>query len=298
MKFIQPSVEWWPQKTVYQQIARVGRICYKAKPKEPDAELSEQEIEDFIEKRDKERVKSFWKSNHRSMLRHGTAYYFIKHENKLPKWLWAHIESSPYIDAVTQCNKVWISTNIQFLYEHPQIMEILDPYGIDEAEFIGRIQQYDCKGALMLLRMTLVVTTQRIQGESYNRKSPNNIAEQSTRYVNLDKKGGVLICRPHWEQTAKWYQRWASHFGYWVAEKVYQFLLWTGLKPEDARGNLTFNTYTVCAYTYNLFEWRHIMDMRLRNLTGKAHPDAHIVAEQISEIINKYIRIYIPDFEI
>lgn len=146
--------------------------------------------------------------------------------------------------------------------------------------------------------MTLVVTTQRIQGESYNRKSPNCIAEQSTRYVNLDKNGGVLICRPHWERNARWYQRWASHLGYWVAEKVYQFLLHTGLKPEDARGNLTMNTYTVCAYTYTLREWRHIMDMRLRDLTGRAHPDAHIVAEQISRIINDRMRQYVADYEI
>lgn len=317
MKFIQPSVEWWPQETVAQQIARVGRICYKTRPKEPADNLSEAERQAFIEKRDNDRCKGFWESNHRSMYRHGTAYFFIKHDGKLPKWLWAHITASPYIDAVVQEHRVWISTNMHYLCEHKAILKILDPYGIDEAGFINKAEQHDCKEALMLLRMTLVVTTQRIQGESYNRKSPNNIAEQSTRYVNLDQKGGVLICRPHWETApvANFRQdkdsksrrflvfrattaRWASHFGYWIAEKVYQYLLWCGLKPEDARGNLTFNTYTVCAYTYNLYEWRHIMDMRLRDTTGRAHPDAHIVAEQISEVINKYIRIYIPDFEI
>lgn len=299
MKFIQPTVEWWPQnKTVTQHIARVGRICYKTEGKQPSAELSEEQKEEFIEKRDQERVQGFWDSGHRSMLRHGTAYFYIKNQGKLPKWIWGFFSASDYIHYAVKQKQVWISTNMQFINEHSKLTSILEPFCVDEQEFIERALAVDCKAALMLLRMTLVVTTQRIQGESYNRKSPNAIAEQSTRYVNLDKKGGVMICRPHWEQTAKWYQRWASHFGYWVAEKVYQFLLWTGLKPEDARGNLTFNTYTICAYTYNLNEWRHIMDMRLRDLTGKAHPDAHIVAEQISEIINKYIRIYIPDFEI
>ena len=36
MKMIIPGVEWWPQKTAAQQIARVGRICYKSKGKQPD----------------------------------------------------------------------------------------------------------------------------------------------------------------------------------------------------------------------------------------------------------------------
>lgn len=317
MKFINPSVEWWPQKTIAQQIARVGRICYKAKGKEPADDLTGDALEQFIEHRDKKRCEDFWRSNHHSMFRHGTAYFFIKHDGKLPKWIWALFTASPYIDSVVQDHHVWISTNMHFLTDHDKILELLDPYGIDEKEFIERAMQYHCNEALMLLRMTLVVTTQRIQGESYNRKSPNNIAEQSTRYVNLDKKGGVLICRPHWEHDpiANFRQekdgkqrrfqsfrattaRWASHFGYWIAEKVYQYLLWCGLTPQDARGNLTFNTYTVVGYTYNLYEWRHIMDMRLRDLTGVAHKDAKVVAEQISDIINTRMRQYIPDFEI
>lgn len=33
MKFIEPQVEWWHQTTLAQHIARVGRICYKAKGK-------------------------------------------------------------------------------------------------------------------------------------------------------------------------------------------------------------------------------------------------------------------------
>lgn len=42
MKMIIPGVEWWPQKTGTQQVARVGRICYKSKAKQPDEKLSEE----------------------------------------------------------------------------------------------------------------------------------------------------------------------------------------------------------------------------------------------------------------
>lgn len=298
MKFIEPQVDWWPQTSLIRHIARVGRICYKAKGKQPEEGMSEDEVEEFILKRDAERCKGFWESGHRSMYRHGTIYYFMPNEKGLPNHIWASMTASPYIDYATKNHKVWISTNMQFLLENKELMDALSPYDVSEEEFIEKARKYECEDAFSIIRMTMVVTTQRIQGESYNRKSPNCIAEQSTRYVNLSRKGGVQICRPHWEEQAKWYQLWASHFGYWVAEKVYKFLIFTGLKPEDARGNLTFNTYTICGYTYTLSEWKHILDMRLRNKTGIAHPDASIVAKQISRIINDRMQQYIPSFEI
>lgn len=298
MKFTEPQVEWWKQTSLAQHIARVGRICYKAKGKQPEEGLTEDEVKTFIQKRDEERCKGFWESGHRSMYRHGTCYFFLPNEKGFPNYIWAYLNASPYIDYATKNHKVWISTNMQFLLEHKNMMDALSPYDVSEDEFIGKAMKYECEEAFTLIRMTMVVTTQRIQGESYNRKSPNCIAEQSTRYVNLSRKGGVQICRPHWEEQAKWYQLWASHFGYWVAEKVYNFLIFTGLKPEDARGNLTFNTYTICGYTYTLSEWKHILDMRLRNKTGIAHPDASIVAKQISRIINDRMQQYIPSFEI
>ena len=298
MKFKEPQVEWWQQTTLAQHIARVGRICYKAKGKQPEEGLTEEEVKTFIQKRDEERCKGFWESGHRSMYRHGTCYFFLPNEKGLPNYIWAYLNASPYIDYATKNHKVWISTNMQFMFEHKNLMDALSSYNVSEDEFIEKAQKYECEEAFYIIRMTLVVTTQRIQGESYNRKSPNCIAEQSTRYVNLSRKGGVQICRPHWEEQAKWYQLWASHFGYWVAEKVYKFLIFTGLKPEDARGNLTFNTYTICGYTYTLSEWKHILDMRLRNKTGIAHPDASIVAKQISRIINDRMQQYIPSFEI
>ena len=298
MKFTEPQVEWWQQTSLVQHIARVGRICYKAKGKQPGKGMTEEEVEAFIQKRDEERCKGFWESGHRSMFRHGSGYFFLPNEKGFPNHIWAYLNASPYIDYATKNHKVWISTNMQFLLEHNNMLDALNPYNVSEEEFIEKAQKYECEDAFYIIRMTLVVTTQRIQGESYNRKSPNCIAEQSTRYVNLSRKGGVQICRPHWEEQAKWYQLWASHFGYWVAEKVYKFLIFTGLKPEDARGNLTFNTYTICGYTYTLSEWKHILDMRFRNKTGIAHPDASIVAKQISRIINDRMQQYIPNFEI
>lgn len=288
MKFINANAEYWPQLDTDQHVARVARICYK----------SEENVSGDENSRDEKMCARLWSSGHRSMFRHASIYYFIKHDGKVPRRIWAVLEASPYVNCATKNNKVWISTNVQFIREQLFFERLLRPYIVSEGNFIMFAEKYGCDEALSLIRMTIVVTTQRIQGESYNRKSPNCIVEQSTRYVNLQKKGGVLVCRPHWEAKASWHQRMVSHFGYWVAEKVYQYLLWSGLKQEDARGNLTFNTYTIAAYTYDLNEWRHIMDMRLRDMTGRAHPDAHILAEKISETINRRMSIYVSDFEI
>lgn len=298
MNFLEPKVSWWPQKTIAQQIAKVGRICYKSEGKQPSSDMTEEERNKFIEERDEKRANDFWKSGHRSMYRHGTAYFFVKHSGKLPGQLWALMTASPYIDYVQDKNHVWISTNMQFVCEHKRLMDVLHPFTVDENAFVDLAQQYDCKDALMLLRMTLVVTTQISTTRELNRTSPNNIAEQSTRYVNFEKKGGVGIAEPHWYQHGSRWQKMLYYCGCKVSEWMYHLLLRSGMKPQDARGVLPLDTFSIVAYTYNLKEWKHIVDLRYRGTTGAPHPNAKIIGEQISNIINTRMRTYIPNFEI
>ena len=58
MIITEPQVEWWQQTSLAQHIARVGRICYKAKGKQPGKGMTEEEVEAFIQKRDEERCRS------------------------------------------------------------------------------------------------------------------------------------------------------------------------------------------------------------------------------------------------
>lgn len=325
MKFINPSVEWWPQKNVPQQIAKVGRLCYKTQGAQPDPSLSEEECEQFIEQRDEERCRGFWNAGHRSMYRHGSLYFYLKHQGKAPAWIWSVLSSSPYIDYTTRGKQVWISTNMHYLCDHKKLMAILAPFEVTEEEFIDKALNAHCNDALMLLRMTLVVTTQISTSRELNRTSPNSISEQSTRYVNLGRKGGVQICEPHWYENpaealrkkllkddngeqvyvplrfanirakaAKWVFRLSCKISEWS----YLLLLKLGLTPQDARGALPLDAYTVVAYTYNIKEWKHIIDLRYHGTTGAPHPNAKAVGSQISDIINTRMRQYIPEFEI
>lgn len=298
MKFTEPKVEWWQQTTLAQHIARVGRICYKAKGKQPGEGLTEEEVKAFIQKRDEERCKGFWESGHRSMYRHGTVYFFMSHEKGFPNYIWAYLNASPYIDYATKNHKVWISTNMQFLLEHKNMMDALSPYDVSEEEFIEKAQKYECEGAFTLIRMTMVVTTQISTSRELNRTSPNSIAEQSTRYCNLEKKGGVQIARPHWYDGGTRWQRMVYGFVCRVCEWGYNILLKSGLKPQDARGILPLDTYTVVAYTYTLAEWSHILDLRYHDMTGKAHPNAKIIGEKIRNIIIERMSKYCAEFDI
>ena len=287
MKMIIPGVEWWPQKTAAQQIARVGRICYKSKGKQPDENLPEDKKEDFLEEQAVNLANRFWESGHRSMYRHGTLYFFVKNDSKLPKHLWSFLIASPYISYAVKEKKVWISSNMQFLCEHNNILEILSPFNVKEDEFIEKALKYDFKEALYFLRMTLVVTTQISTSRELHRTSPNSISEQSTRYVNLEKKGGVQIARPHWLHEGTRWQKFLYLSGCKIADWIYRRLLKSGMKPQDARGILPLDTYTVVAYTYTIAEWQHILDLRFRETTGKAHPNAKEIGFEINRIISE-----------
>ena len=298
MKFTEPQVEWWQQTSLAQHIARVGRICYKAKGKQPGKGMTEEEVEAFVQKRDEERCKGFWESGHRSMYRHGTIYFFMPHEKGLPNYIWAYLNASPYIDYATKNHKVWISTNMQFLLEHKNLMDALSSYNVSEDEFIEKAQKYESEEAFYIIRMTLVVTTQISTSRELNRTSPNSIAEQSTRYCNLEKKGGVQIARPHWHVEGSRWQRMVYGFVCRVCEWGYNRLLKSGLKPQDARGVLPLDTYTVVAYTYTLAEWTHILDLRYHGTTGTPHPNAKIIGEKIRNIIIERMSQYCKEFDI
>ena len=298
MKFTEPQVEWWQQTSLAQHIARVGRICYKAKGKQPEEGLTEEEVKAFFQKRDEERCKGFWESGHSSMYRHGTCYFFLPNEKGLPNYIWAYLNASPYIDYATKNHKVWISTNMQFLLEHKHMMDVLSPYDVSEEEFIEKALKYECEEAFTLIRMTMVVTTQISTSRELNRTSPNSIAEQSTRYCNLEKKGGVQIGRPHWYDGGTRRQRLVYGLVCRVCEWGYNRLLKSGLKPQDARGVLPLDTYTVVAYTYTLADWSHILDLRYHGTTGTPHPNAKIIGEKIRNIIIERMSKYCAEFEI
>lgn len=296
MKYVNPNVEYWFQGVDRAaHVARCARVCY--------ASARDVENEKLVERLER--------AGHMSMFRHESRYYIVRDlKDKNLKWLIHFLQHSDYASCyVVKKATAYISTNGQFVREH---QKVFDEYLADcehtEPDFISEARKSGSKAVQMLIRHTVCVTTQIGTSRELNRTSPNNIAEQSTRYVNFGKRGGITICRPWWLERRKFRQSWAwdglegfktdfklpkhhrltsllMRIGWHIDDLIYRLLIRLGVKPQDARGKLPLDAATRVVYTYNGFEWRHIFDLRLRQTTGKAHPNAVRIAGPIRRTI-------------
>lgn len=280
MKIIQPKVELWQQgENKVAHVARCARICYKKETGNDSA------LYGSLERR-----------NHLSMYRHET-YYAAVPTYKKDSIIWqclAGYMHCPYIKWVTYKNNTYIITNGNFIRDivkdNPVLFHMIYDNQItsEEAEQIEPIWEH-------FMRYTFCVVTQISTSRELNRVSPNNIAEQSTRYVYEDG----TICKPHWmtDEEVDYlnnepiFEEWcnshkkASIFRDSCNDSFnkYKLLVDIGMQRQDARGVLPIDTATKCAYTYSIDEWRAIINLRYYGTTGAPHPNAKIVAGMIRQ---------------
>lgn len=275
MEIIKPSCELWIQENPVDHVARCARICY-ASDKTTGNEAMYQRLID---------------SNHKSMFRHESVYMIAPGRSDRYELI-DSFEFCPFVDYRIDYDndEIYISTNRQFFMENEAI-QYFGKWIVEPAEFVNTLLGKE------IMRYTFKVVTQISTSRELNRVSPNNIAEQSTRYVNLSKKGGA-ICQPHWmtdEDVEKWEDDDLdsnSKLSVYLnsckrAFEDYNNLLELGMLPEDARGVLHIDTATVCAYTYTITEWRHILDLRYYGTTGRPHPNIKIIAGMIRDELIK-----------
>lgn len=278
MKIIEPNVELWTQTDIVPHVARCARICYGRESGNDEA------LYGGLERR-----------NHLSMYRHETYYAAINTVDKrsLIFEALAGYQHCPYINYVTFKGKTYIVTNGNFLRDiaksNPVLFHLIYNNQITpkEAEQIEPIWEH-------FMRYTFCVITQISTSRELNRVSPNNIAEQSTRYVY---ENGT-ICRPHWmtKEEAEYINTEPILNDDWIVNHTFaKRYIWTidnsfhwykelidaGLSREDARGVLPLDTATRCVYTYSVDEWRAIINLRFYGITGKPHPNAKIIASMI-----------------
>lgn len=282
MKFVLPEAELLRQGDDYvAHVAKCARVCYDSKSKGADNDLK--------------LYNGLIKSNHRSMLRHDTYYAHLTGYNAnkfiIDKSAW---DACPYVDyAIIDSDNIYVVTNGQF------IKDAICYYNVFGTLFGNRISYEELKKVPIafnnIARHTIRVVTQISTSRELNRMSPNNIAERSTRYV-MDSG---TICLPHWISLAdaKAYlddghkgQGSAGLHNYMetvrAAFDCYNTMVnCNGVRKQDARGILPLDTATEVVYTYTIKEWRHLLDLRLYNTTGGAHPNAHAVCKLIRNIL-------------
>lgn len=287
MKIIEPNVELWKQTDVVNHVARCARICYRKETGNDD-----------------KLYRSLLNRKHNSMFRHATYYYIVN------GW---DIDSNNYnvdLHWITELNKIinkykqlivgidikyyrnnyYIVINGNWALDYKYLFDTLLDYQVEDKVF-ANVNEI----AWNMMRYTFKVTTQISTSRELNRVSPNNIVEQSTRYVYED---GTL-CRPHWmtdeeveivntdsvkmyytcnERLNDYIYNCSSSFG------CYKRIIEQHEMPrQDARGVLPIDTATVCAYTYSVAEYRAIIDLRYYGTTGQPHPNAKIIAGMIRE---------------
>lgn len=278
MKIIEPSVELWKQENDIAHAVRCARVCYKRESGNDEATY-----------------KRLIESKHYSVFRHASYYYIINKNKGYHKIIdtFINIVDSKLkivgIDIKYDDRNIYIVVNGQFLLEHPSFINAIRKYQVDEDTFKNKEIGFN------MLRYTFKVVTQISTSRELNRVSPNNIAEQSTRYVYEDG----TICRPHWMTDEEVnYLNNKPIFIEWcdIHEKAfiyiescnnsfnkYRLLVNKGMHRQDARGVLPLDTATVCIYTYSIEEWRHIIDLRYYGTTGKPHENAKIIAGMIKD---------------
>lgn len=262
MELREPKVESWLQHNPIDHIARCARVCYAS-----DKSTNNDKMCD-----------SLWKNKHRSMFRHAGVYYIIPEK--------IQINPKAYIGATVKLvgHKNYVSANEQSAREYWDERYKQYRISIAQAENIEEFHIYK------MLRYTLCIDTSIDITREYNRKSPNSIAEQSTRYVDFIKKVGIRFKKCHWMFKCNLYQRVLYTLMLKICEWFYKIArskYGLNLPPQDARFILPLDTMSKVVYTYTVKEWEEIINMRLWDYTGKAHPDAKVIGLMLYDELYK-----------
>lgn len=260
MKIEEPKVELWKDNNnLENHIARCARVCYASNKTDNNSSLCNRLIQD----------------KHYSMFRHYGIYLIIPQK--------IQIDNRAYIDAAVVLieGKYYISINMQAFREY---WDNYYRYVIsqEEAENNEIFRKYK------LLRYTFCVETGIDITRELNRKSPNSIAEQSTRYVDFLKKIGIRFKKCHWMHNLNFYKKCLVYLMCKTSEWFYKLSrskYGLNLQPQDARWILPLDTMSKAVYTYTVADWERIINMRLWDWTGKAHNDAKVVARQICNLL-------------
>lgn len=279
MKIINPSVELWKQNDPKQHVARCARICY-------NKDKGDDEVT----------IKNLLNRKHYSVFRHETVYAAVRYMDI--KDMFMHVNKymeCPYIKWIIYGDYVYFVTNGHFMIDtkknNPVLYKWINENIISEEEAKECYYIYE-----HFMRYTFCIITQISTSRELNRVSPNNIVEQSTRYVY---ENGTL-CRPHWLKD-KDIELWNNEDYYHLIDDPvgtylvscensfinYECLVDNNIHRQDARGVLPLDTATKCVYTYSINEWRKILDLRYYGTTGKPHENAKIIASMIRDELIK-----------
>ena len=280
MKVINASVQEINQAPgiigIYQHIEKCGRTCYKSEDK-----ITEDSAMKFF--------KGLVNRKHYAMLEHGTVYFrFPFQANEEAQDAISKVMNSKYsFTKVGGDGNFYVTTNMRVLMEEVPnwVDSLLYDYALEEPDD-NHIRKYTAK----------FIISRGIANE-FVRHRVFSFAQESTRYCNYSKdkfEGELTFIRPEWidpnelVKYGKFHTVCRNKFNatsVWVAmmnnaEQDYRDLIRLGLKPQEARGVLPLDLKTELVVTGTLDQWEDFFDLRMREITGPAHPDAKAIATE------------------
>lgn len=274
-------------------IEKAARTCYKT--------------EDAITEGSAERtVRMLIQRQHYAMLEHGDYIFFLEDYHLLnivacalrrlmeetgvvPLLTFTNINHRPIISGNIRAWREFIGSGSSAAF---YFIGSIDPVFIED--FVSRddmvvdrrvrqIHYSDLIGEIersVHLRQTARFVVDRGVTHEFVRHRVMSFAQESTRYCDYSsgKYGdGITVIEPsfltkHTETYDLWKRQCMSADAAYIHEKR------LGLKPEQARTVLPQSTKAELVMTGTLRQWNHFFDMRARQNTGKAHPQAVEVA--------------------
>ena len=268
MKVINASVQEIKQAPgiigIYHHIEKCGRTCYKSEDK-----ITEDSAMKFF--------KGLVNRKHYAMLEHGTVYFrFPFQANEEAQDAISKVMNSKYsFTKVGEDGNFYVTTNMRVLMEEV-------PNGVDSLIYDYALEEPDDNH---IRKYTAKFIISRGIANEFVRHRVFSFAQESTRYCNYskDKFGGELtFIRPEWlngEGIDNWVKNvWLNAMA--RSEKDYLYLVKLGVKPQNARGVLPLDLKTELVVTGTLDQWEDFFDLRMREITGPAHPDAKAIATE------------------
>lgn len=310
MKLIDSKVEYMPQEEgldgIYKHIERCGRVCFKSENK-----ITENSAEPFVE--------GLIKSKHMSVLEHGTVYLTERHLKPNRKSIF---EPVPYT-VINEVPAEECGGETQSMYAVTTNMRVFKEYcmldgtsaamkdGLGSYEWFIKPTKYHTK------RYTFKFTCSRGIADELRTHRQMSWSMESTRYCNYSKgKYGeeLTFIRPLWAKlnTGRYDVEGGREVigdGYikdvleitdskekedklipvllGVEHHYMNFTKRFELQPQQAREILPLCLKVELVCTGTTDQWRHLLDVRLLETTGKVAPEMKVLMEQLKEVMIK-----------
>jgi len=277
MRLIESKAEYIPQQEgldgIYKQIELCGRTCYKSEDK-----ITEDSAKGFVDR--------MIESNHTAMLEHGTVYLSVySFQNQEYPDIRDFYSNNPYSRMTTVGDyyirgavNTYITTNFRVLVENNRLNDL---------KYICKPTKYHEK------RYTFKIITDRSVSHELVRHRTFSFAQESQRYCGYDKDkfgGELTFIMPEWYATCKYDSYAMNEFDRCLndIENLYLWLRDKELSPQEARAILPNCTKTEIIMTGFASDWKHFLDLRYFEKTGKVQPEMKRVATQIFNLLNEY----------